>query len=138
MKTKLKLNWYTIIKYTFSAGFCFLIDLGLFSLLNHFLKKSVGSTSIIISTIIARVFSTIINYNINKNRVFNASDVNNKIAFFKYISLVIFQMTISFTSVFIIYNLIKINESVIKFFVECILFVINYFIQKHLIFKKKY
>ena len=128
---------FTGFKYLISAGLCFLVDITLFTIINHFLKTHISSYSIIVATILARIISSFLNYYINRNKVFNVKEGKlDKKSFTKYVTLVIVQMCVSFTSVFIIYNLTKFNETIIKFFVECILFCVNYFIQKLFIFKK--
>ena len=126
------------LKYMISAAFCFFVDITLFTIFNIIIKRKIGSLSIIVSTIIARAISSVINYYINRNKVFNQQDGKiDKRSFNGFILLVITQMCVSFSAVYLIYNAIHINESIIKFLVECILFIVNFFIQKLLIFKKK-
>jgi len=132
-------KYHTFIKYVFSAGISFLIDLTFFTIFVSILKVLIASYSIIISTILARGISSFINYHINRNTVFKKYDDNSKIdkeSFIKNITLVIIQMFISSISVFVLYNLTKQNETLIKIPVECILFIINYFVQKLFIFNK--
>lgn len=128
----------TIIKYTFSAGISFLIDLLLFTLFNAILKNALPTKAVIVSTIIARIISSFINYNINRNKVFSTSSEKKGMdskSFIKYVTLVIIQMLVSSFTVQAIYNATHITETFIKIPVECILFVVNYFIQKLFIFK---
>ena len=129
------------IKYIFSAGLSFFIDLLLFKIfsmvLDIFIVKDI---SLILATIFARICSSICNYLINKNRVFNNKSSQRKIieysTFIKYYILVFIQMIISGLGVTILYNIIKIDEIFIKVFVDIIIFIINYFIQKKFIFNK--
>ncbi len=119
-------KYLTFIKYLLVAGFSFLLDISLFTLFNHFLK------SIVISTIIARIISSFINYLLNKDKVFKSKEKNT---IFKYYLLVLVQMLVSATIVEDLYNLVAINPTIIKVPTELCLFIINYFIQKYYIFK---
>ena len=126
------------IKYIISAGISFAIDLTLFTLFNHLLKGVLSDLSIILATILARVISSFINYLMNRNGVFkkNANKIDSK-TLIKYYCLVIIQMCVSAGSVFLLYKITNINETLIKIPVEIILFLINYFVQKHFIFYDK-
>lgn len=116
-----------IIKYVFSSGSSFVLDLLLFSLFNYFFKN------ILISTILARIISSIYNYLINSRFVFKHY---TKTSIIKYYCLVVIQMFVSAFLVTILSSLlIKTNDSIIKFFVDIIIFVVNYFIQREVVFK---
>ncbi len=129
----------TFFKYIIVALISFLIDIGLFTVFLIIFKNTLGSYGIIIATIFARIISSMINYIINRNKVFNSSDSTKKIdskTLIQYYTLVIVQMLVSSFLVFEIYNILKFNETIIKFCVDYVLFVINYFIQKKVIFIK--
>ena len=134
-----KLDIKTFSKYIVSAGISFLIDYSLFSLFAYFLKLSIGSKGIILATIMARVISSVINYLLNKNKVFNSNKNKpfDKETFIKYTFLVVFQMMMSAFIVYSLYNMTGIDEKIIKPPVEGVLFIVNYFVQKSFIFKKK-
>ena len=121
-----------IVKYLFSAGSSFILDLVLFTIFNYLLKDF-GSVSIIISTVLARILSSLYNYFVNSRFVFGNYD---KSSIFKYYALVVIQMIVSATSVYLL-NLVftKINDTIIKIFIDVIIFVVNYIIQKKVIFK---
>jgi len=134
MKTIIKLikKYQTFLKYILVAILSFLIDIGIFSLLNSFLNFN---KKIIVATIIARVVYSFINYLLNKNKVFESNEGKIK-TIFKYYLLVIIQMFVSAFSVDFLYSLLKINATIIKIPVEFIIFICNYLIQKYIIFKK--
>lgn len=119
------------IKYIIVAIISFFIDITLFTVFNIFLGNK-----IIISTIMARVISSFINYLLNKNEVFNNKEKTRN-TILKYYLLVVIQMLISALLVDNLYNLIKINASIIKAPVEFMIFICNYLIQKAFIFKNK-
>lgn len=128
---KLKINK-TFILYVFSAGSSFVIDLLLFTLFNLSLENIIGNFSIILATVLARILSSFYNFLINSKFVFQKY---SKQMIWKYYLLVIIQMMVSSFLVFIINSfLIKTFATLIKFFVDIILFIINYFVQKKWIF----
>lgn len=133
MIEKNKIEIKRIIKYLFSAGTSFFIDLLLFTIFNTFLFKSFGSVSIIVSTVLARILSSLYNYFLNSRYVFKSYD---KTSIFKYYLLVLVQMLVSATLVLIVSKLlISVNDTIIKFFIDIIIFVVNYYVQKEVIFK---
>ena len=129
----------TFLKYFFSSGVSFIIDLTLFTIFNLFFKQFNEYTSIIISTIFARIISSLINYYLNRNKVFEKNDNKqmDKITLLKYYLLVVVQMLISSYAVTIVYQITKFNETLIKVPIECILFIINFFVQKYFIFNRE-
>lgn len=132
MSTKLEKiikKYNTFIKYIGVAILSFLIDIALFTLFNFLLLNK-----IIISTILARIISSFINFLLNHNQVFKSKE-NKKNTIVKYYLLVIIQMLISAFVVNKLYELININPTIIKIPVEFFLFICNYLIQKFIIFK---
>ena len=119
------------IKYIFASVSSFLIDIILFALLTKIMP---GVMPILLSTIIARVFSSIYNYFVNANMVFKNK---NKSSFIKYTILCIVQMFISGLSVEYLAKIIDINVVVIKLVVDLIIFVANFIIQREFIFVGK-
>lgn len=120
-------NLLKIIKYVFSSGSSFIFDLILFSLFNNLFK------SIMIATVLARIISSIYNYLVNSRLVFKSY---TKSSIFKYYLLVIIQMFVSAFMVSILSNwLVKASDTIIKFFVDVFIFIVNYFIQKEVVFK---
>lgn len=122
----------TFIKYIFVAGISFVIDIILFTIFNSLLNFK---ERILIATILARVISSFINYLLNREKVFKSSEGKVKTAV-KYYLLVVIQMFVSAFLVDTLYNLLKINATLIKAPVEFFLFICNYLIQKILIFKR--
>ena len=125
----------TFIRFLLSGGLCFIIDILLFTLFNTIFKNTI-TENIIYATILARIISSFTNYNLNRSIVFK-KDQNKKIDRFtltKYFLLVIIVMFISAYSVKYLFELTNINESLLKIIVDIILCIINYFIQKYLIF----
>ncbi len=122
-----KIDKKKIFKYFFSSGSSFVIDILLFTLFNYVLKN------ILIATIIARIMSSLYNYLVNSRLVFKSY---TKTSIIKYYCLVIIQMFVSAFLVSTFSNLlVNLNDTIIKFFVDVFIFVVNYFIQKEVVFK---
>lgn len=120
-------NLFKIVKYIFSSGSSFFIDMLLFSVFNYIFKN------ILISTVLARIISSLYNYIVNSRLVFKSY---TKSSIIKYYCLVVIQMFISAFLVSTISSLlIKVNDTIIKFFVDVVIFIVNYFIQKEVVFK---
>ena len=119
-----------IIKYLFSAGSSFILDNILFNIFIFFVGP--GGVSIYICTTLARVISSVYNYLINSRIVFKNKDKKTIIGYFV---LVVIQMIASATLVSLIDKFISVNTGIIKVVVDIIIFVVNYIIQKEVIFK---
>lgn len=127
-----------IFRYLFVSGISFIIDIAIFNFLIYSLEMLTRSLSIIISAVLARIISSFINYLLNRNIVFNKNEVNkiDKKSLIQYYLLVIIQLCISFSLTIIIDNIFKINVTIIKIIVDIIIFLVNYLVQKLIIFKK--
>ena len=119
-----------IIKYLFSAGSSFILDNVLFNIFIFFIGP--GVISIYICTTLARIISSIYNYFINSRVVFKNKDKKTIIGYF---ILVVVQMIVSATLVSLIGKYISIATGIIKLVVDIVIFVVNYIIQKEVIFK---
>ncbi len=119
-----------ILKYIFSSGTSFLLDIGLFTVLTLLLGKD--TKAIFIATILARILSSLYNYFMNSRVVFKNK---NKKSFIYYYILVVVQMIISASLVSFIEAYIKIFPTFIKIVVDIIIFIVNYIVQKEVIFK---
>lgn len=119
----------TFILYVIVSISSFIIDQLLFRLF-----RKLFSIEIVISTILARIVSSLYNYFLNRDKVFKSKETNYK-TMLKYYLLVIVAMFLSGISVKLLHSIISIDESIIKMFVDSIIFIINYYVQKLFIFK---
>ena len=124
-----------IIKYIFSAGSSFVLDILLFTIFHTLLlKTNIKETSIIfISTLLARILSSLYNYFINSRVVFKNK---NKKAIIGYFILVVIQLIVSATLVSLVKKILPANVTIIKIFIDIIIFIVNYIVQKKIIFKE--
>jgi len=122
------------LKYIISSSISFILDIGLYKLLFNILILKFSNYAIMISTVIARIISSFVNYKINRDKVFKESNKNSII---KYYILCLIQMLISAFAVSFIFNIIgRHSEVLIKIIVDIILFFINFKIQREWVFKK--
>ena len=120
------------IKASISSAFTAMIDLVIFTILSN---SSKSLLIIELSTIIARVISTTINFIINKKIVFKTIG-NTKKEIILFFILFLWKMLFSGFLVWL-FKFIHINQTILKMFVDISLFLITYQIQNKFIFKKK-
>lgn len=128
---KLFSKYQTIITYILFSSLSFIVDIVSFSVILFFLKDK-----IMISSYLARTISSVFNYIVNKNIVFKNNEKKNIKSMIMYFLLVIVNITISGTLVKKIYFFIHYNATLIKIVIDSLIFIINYFLQKYVIFKK--
>lgn len=133
---KIFLNKYkTIFTYLLSSGLSFIVDIISFSIILYFIKDKFVD-AILLSSYVARAISSVVNYIVNKKYVFKNEKKRNYKAFIEYFLLVIINITISGLLVTKVYNYIHLNATFIKVIIDYIIFIINYFLQKLVIFRK--
>ncbi len=132
-----KIMFKKFFKFILSSASSAVLDIGLFTILYYFINlKLKSTTSILISTVLARMCSSIYNYFINKNVVFK--DNKSNITIIKYYILCVIQTLISYLGVKYIFVFLEvIPPSIIKIFVDVILFLISYQIQQKWVFASK-
>ena len=124
-----KIIIYEFVKFAFSSLFSFFIDITLYS---QFIRLFKGKTKyyIIFSAIIARIISSIVNYNINKNIVFEDNrSIKNTI--FKYYLTAICVLAVSSLSTHLISSRLGGLEVPIKIIVDLLIFFIDFRVQKY-------
>ena len=133
-----KVMFKTFFKFVFSSLSSAILDVVLFTIIYNLSKKLLNvEMRILLSTILARLFSSFYNYLINKNVVFK--DNKNIITVVKYYMLCIVQLCLSWICVDKLYVLVFKNThpSFLKILVDVILFLISYQIQRRWVFKRK-
>ena len=113
-----------ILKFSLSSIISFIIDYFL-CLLLVFTTRSVA-----LSNIVARIVSSLVNYNINKKVVFKGKSNNS---FIKYYLLVIFILVLNTIVLTILSSFL--NIAVAKLLTELILFTVSLSVQRKFIFK---
>ena len=80
--------------------------------------------------------SSVYNYLVNKKIVFSYNKKRDN-SFIKYFVLAILNITLSGVLVTFVYDKMSFDVTLIKISIDTLIFVINYFIQKILIFKNE-
>lgn len=134
-------NNMTFIKYVFFAGLSFILDISLFHVFKYILHNKILEASVLTltATYTARALSSLFNYFVNRNSVFKREDGTkaDKRTIFKYYLLVVIQATVSGLVVGALSKSIKIDSTLIKVPVECVIFLVNFFVQRYYIFAKE-
>ena len=118
-----------------SALLAFALNYGIYALL-VWLLKPVVEKYLFISTLVAWVISSFVNFSVNRSVVFRKKD-GYFAAFAGYYSLAVIVYFVKFGMTYVFVNLLHISEYIAMPISEVILFVVNYFVQKLLIFGKK-
>lgn len=120
-------------KYVLVAISSFIIDQLLFNIFNFSLDKLIGLEAIIMATILARILSSLYNYYLSSRKIFK--NYSKKILL-KYYLLVVFNMFLSSIIVYLINKfIIPDYVSIVKIVVDFLIFILNYFISKRVIYR---
>lgn len=129
-----------ILKFIFSSIMSFLIDIALFTLLEFVMGDRVEPwVNVLVATAGARIISSVFNYVVNRNAVFE-SDVPVSKSMPKYYILCVVQAGISYGLVYLFSDILSTNEvltSCIKVVVDICLFLLSFQIQRRWVFASK-
>ena len=128
----------SFLKFSASSVVSFLVDYGLFTLLNAvvLIGLSDGSRELI-ATYGARIVSAVCNYLLNRNMVFRSSARGSA---WRYALLAVVQAGISAALVSLLHSLLNstaLMETVIKIPVDLALFLVSYQLQKRWVFSER-
>lgn len=140
----LKIYWIVfkkVISFLICSLASTLVDISLFNVVLYFTKGALTKKkSIFLSTIIARVISSLFNYTMNRKTVFASNESVGK-SMRRYYILAVSQMLVSSVLVSALTTAIKADNqgmvTVIKMIVDTVLFFISYNIQKKWVFGNK-
>ena len=114
-----------IFKFMFASVSSFFIDYILYTILNLL------TGNLILSNVVARIFSSAFNYTVNRNMVFNDKNSIAK-SVIKYYVLAAFILLVNTVALTLLSTVI--SKYVAKIIIEVILFIVSYFVQKRFIF----
>lgn len=120
--------------YSLSGMLSALLDLVIFTLVVKLILKSSDAASIFLATIAARACSSIFNYSMNKSVVFRSKS-RISYSLIKYYLLCIVQMSVSAGLVYLFHHFSRIDEVLVKAFIDGILFFVSYQVQKRWVFR---
>lgn len=125
-----------LFRFGIIGGLSTIIDLGLFTLFMYWFRYLSPKEKILLSTLIARIFSSLFNYFSNSQVVFNNTS-NKKVTMVKYYILAVIQMSVSYLAVLSISSsMLFLYSTAIKVLVDFALFIISFHIQREWVFKK--
>lgn len=125
-----------IIRFSCSSLISFFIDYGMFTLWN-LIFGSLGMHQVVaVSNLGARCISSVCNYTMNKKYVFKDRDSTHSSAV-KYFTLVIMILGMNTILLILLVQTILPNPYISKIIVEIIMFMVSYYVQKHLVFHKR-
>lgn len=131
-----KVMFRSFMKFSCAGLLSMLLDQGMFALFVNLIFAFLSpENAILISTVGARICSSLFNYMINKNVVFGSNKGNRTLI--RYYILCASQMAVSALGVSAFYMITKGNASLIKLFVDLLLFFISYRIQQKWVFGKE-
>ena len=126
--------------YVFSSVASWVVDTGLFRLGLALLGSLLGASAAPVCNVLARVFSSFFNFNLNNRLVFQSREPYGK-ALLRYYLLAVPQLAAStlLLSFFVwLFHVQSDNVStLVKILVDGALFVASFFIQKYWVFRKK-
>lgn len=129
-----------ILKYISSSLICFLVDLGLFTLLNFLLAGSMDTGKrLLVATVGARVCSSLVNYTLNRKVVFR-DEGSVKGSIVRYYALAAVQAAASYGLLYLVSMLCSAStaaETLLKLLVDFVLFLASYQIQMRWVFRKQ-
>ncbi|OUS77606.1 hypothetical protein B1748_07370 [Paenibacillus sp. MY03] len=111
------------------------VDLGLAWLLLDLLKPVLGEQDyirILLATTIARVFSILVNYLLNKHFVFRQEDSRGSL--WRYLTLCAFVILISSTGVYFFHTFFFMSEKIAKLICDAMLFLLSFQMQRRWVF----
>lgn len=124
-------NFFKFISVSFIS---FIIDISLFQLFLFILRFTFSRRQIVTATLLARAGSSLFNYTVNRSFVFDSKKKWNK-TIAGYYTLVVAEAFLSGFSVYFIYQLTGFRQIFIKVFVDLVIFLISYRVQKLIVFR---
>ncbi len=134
------------VRFAMSSAFCFVVDYGIYLLLNQMFKTYVPALDqylsflfirfvarIGIAAVAARAVSATVNFLINKRMVFDSQARSGK-AFLRYVCTVLLIIVLSSGVVSSLYVGLGLSENLTKIPVDIVLFCLSYYLQRRWVF----
>jgi putative flippase GtrA len=120
-----------ILKFSCSSLICGILDFGLLFLLNKV------TDNLLLSVVGARIVSSLTNYVLNRNLVFNAEKGRKATTLIQYYLLVAVIMGCNYLLMYLFSETIGLSLLTSKILTECLLFAFSYTVQHKIIFRDK-
>ena len=92
--------------------------------------------NLLIAVILSRMISSILNFILNRNYVFENNQSNVVKTLIKYYALVIVILSFNYGILYVLYKVLKINLVISKIITEIVLYSFSFVVQKRVVFKK--
>lgn len=125
-----------IFKFCAASIVCFLVDYALYCIGLVFTVSLGKGLSTVVSNVFARIVSSVLNFTLNKKVVFKRKGNTLKLAI-SYFMLALCILAGNTIVLKMFVEVFNIDTKIAKLITELIFFIISWFIQKFLIFKKK-
>ena len=125
-----------IFKFALSSMASFLVDYGLYAVFILLLSAVPTALRVLLANAIARTASSIFNFSVNKQLVFQNKDSLSKTGF-GYAGLVLAMFVLDTLLITLFYQVFGLNLLLVKILVGSLLFVLSWFVQKKVIFKER-
>ena len=125
-----------IFKFCAASIICFLVDYALYCIGLVFTVSLGKGLSTVVSNVFARIVSSVLNFTLNKKVVFKRKGNTLKLAI-SYFMLALCILAGNTIVLKMFVEFFNIDTKIAKLITELIFFIISWFIQKFLIFKKK-
>lgn len=123
-----------IFKFMCSSFSSITCDYALFILLGIIFDFLPHAISLLIATVIARLISSFINFNLNRKLVFK-NEAKFKKSIIKYYTLTTCNIILSYTGIYLLTTELNLNEVVAKVLMDLVLFLFSFKIQTGWVFK---
>ncbi|HAO61599.1 MAG TPA: glycosyl transferase [Erysipelotrichaceae bacterium] len=122
-------------KFLFVSLSSFVLDITLFSIFVSLLKGYSVTEYILFATLGARLLSATYNFEMNRKQVFKSAE-GRKTTLWKYVVLAALIMLLSALGVRTFYGILKLDETITKVFVDLVLMILSFQLQREWVFKK--
>ncbi|MEG2232602.1 MAG: GtrA family protein [Bacilli bacterium] len=126
---KLIKKYEEIIKYIIAGGLTTVISILSYNILRNF------NINYLVCTILSWILAVIFAYFINKYYVFKNKQ-KNVVEFINFIGARLLSLGIEFLAMYIMVDIITLNDRIAKITVQFIVFILNYIFSKLFVFKK--
>ncbi len=123
-----------LVLFASSSLVSYLVDIGLYALLIVTVFES-AADPILYSTVVARVFSSLLNFALNKRVVFRDMRSDHSVLV-RYIVLTLLRMLASYAGVFALTAALFIDSRIVKIGVDLVLFFVGFRVQQSWVFSQ--
>ena len=107
------------------------------SIVSYFIFRKVFHIYYIVSNILSWITAVTFAYFANRKYVFNSNNENKVKEFIEFVKYRILSLLIETILMYIMVDIFKINDGVVKIIVQVIVIILNYIFSKFIVFKRE-